>query len=201
MTTKSPFYIIEEFISPAMCEDIIDRLDNYNINNENVKIVKEHILIETRLYPKVEAILPDLESHFKFSVKGVSPFNFEYYPTGYRATNTVCENSIFRNGNWQRINNKDFTCILFLNNYQATPPFDDDFEVYGGNLEFINFGMKIHPSRGTLVTFPSGPNFSNVTSHVNFGELTQMRFHITATSIYNYNNSEFPGNYNDWFKK
>lgn len=197
---KSPFFAIDNFISPLACEDIINQLDNQPIANYTARVVKENGLAEIRLIPLIKTLMPQLEKYYGFSYDGLTYFNFEWYPSGYKAQSPICENSVYRAGQWSRTNNRDFTGVIFLNDYQDKPPFDDDYEVYGGNLEFQNFNLKFHPQRGQLVVFPSGPNFINTTSDVKIGSLTQIKFHITAEKRFEYSSSDFPGNYTDWFK-
>lgn len=200
---NSPFFIIDNFISPLNCEDIIDRLNhtfpNYNKEQKPIKTVKSNILTQTRITPLLEDMIPELESKYGHQHKGILPFDFEWFVPGVVLEPPKCSNSVYKNDKWQRINDYDFTGIIFLNEYQDGVPFDPFFEVYGGKLEFVNQGFGINPKRGTLVIFPGGPHFSNYTSEIKAGELNQIRFNMVATKNYEYDPNMFPGNYKTWF--
>jgi hypothetical protein len=104
------------------------------------------------------------------------------------------------NEKWERSNNNDFAAILFLNEYNDNPAFDSDFEVYGGQLEFLTHGFSFNPRRGTLIIFPGAPNFINNTATVTVGELNQIRIHFAAHELFVYDMNKFLGNYKVWFK-
>jgi hypothetical protein len=89
--------------------------------------------------------------------------------------------------------------VLFLSDYQESPSFDSEYEVYGGKLEFPQHAFGFNPRRGTLVLFPSDPHFINVTSDVFVGELFQSRLQLAASTPYFYDSEMFPGNYTQWF--
>lgn len=204
MSTKSPFFIIEEFVSPLACEDIIERLDNFypntNADGQSEKTIKFNKLTEIRLLPAIELLIPELEKYYGFELKGITPFNFEWYPERCVTEKPRCENSEYVNKRWYRVNNHDFTGIIFLNSFQAKMPFDPDFEVSGGQLQFPNHQFSINPNRGTLVIFPGDQHFINYTSPIKVGNLNQIRFHIASKKPYVYNRANFPGDYTTWFK-
>jgi hypothetical protein len=100
-----------------------------------------------------------------------------------------------------RLYNRDFTGVIFLSDYQEQVPFDDEYEVFGGKLEFYSHKFGFNPQRGTLIIFPSDPHFINATSPIQAGDLFQIRFHITCTQPYLYNPKNFPGNYTTWFNE
>lgn len=202
--SKSPFFLIEEFLSPLACEDIIDRLDhqfpNYDERGRGVKTIKFNRLSELRILPALEVFLPEFEEYYGYEHKGVTPFTFEWHPEKGVSEPPRCENSEYINKRWTRVNNHDFTGIIFLNSHQATVPFDRDYEVRGGTLQFPNHGFSIKPARGTLVIFPGDQHFINYTSPVEVGNLNQIRFHIASKKPYVYNRAAFPGDYTTWFK-
>jgi len=205
MQQRNPFFVIEEFISPLACEDIIYRLNHttpdYDIENIPLKTVKSNRLSDIRLLPSLEEYIPDLEAYYEYEHKGILPFNYEWYVPGFKKENPKCENSAYINNKWVRINDYDFTGILFLNDYQEKPPFDSSYEVVGGKLEFPYHNFAFNPVRGTLIIFPGDQHFINHTSPVLAGELNQIRFHMVAESMYNYDKTKFQGSYLDWFAK
>jgi hypothetical protein len=201
---KSPFFVVKQFISPLACEDIINRL-NHTFPDENrhgqpIKTIKHNKLSEIRILPHIEDLVPKLEEYYGFELEGILPFNFEWLVEGCELQKPICENSAMIDGEWRKINDYDFTGIIFLNDYQSVVPFDNRFEVKGGKLQFLNHNFAFNPQRGTLVIFPSGPNFINHTTEVVAGELNQIRFHMVATTPYQYDMRKFPGTHKDWFK-
>lgn len=202
---KSPFIVVEEFISPLQCEEIIignnNNFPNYDKQGKIRPLFFVNKLAEVRISPLiVDEIIPRVEEHFNVDVKGLTEFDMEWYSAGYEGEGKVrYENSRYRNGKWTRINNHDFTGIIFLNDYNDAEPFDEEFEVYGGQLEFPTHGFSFNPQRGTLVLFPGAPNFGNHVAKVEAGELTLIRFHLATHDLYVYDMNEFPGDYRTWF--
>jgi hypothetical protein len=202
---RSPFLIFEEFISPLQCEEIVigndNNFPNYDKQGKIQPLFFYNKFAEVRLTPQIaDIVVPKVESHYNVEVKGITEFEFEWYPAGYEGTGKLrYENSSRINGSWQRINDHDFTGVIFLNDYNDKTPFDDEFEVYGGSLEFPTHEFSFNPVRGTLVLFPGAPNFANHVSAVHAGESTLIRFHVATHDPYEYNMQEFPGDYRTWF--
>lgn len=203
MSNKSPFFIIEEFVSPLQCEDIVFRLDNrfpqYD-GDDNVKCTQKlNTLTENRIMPVFLDVIPMLESYFDFEYAGTTKFNFNWYPAGYNNQEIICENSVNTNTGWKRVNEYDFTCFIFLNDHQEKIPFDPMYEVSGGKHEYPTHGFGFNPKRGTLIVHPSAPNFSYAISPILEGELNVVRFNLAAEELYNYKMENFKGDYNTWF--
>lgn len=202
MDIKSPFYVVEEFISPLLAEELID-LCNFTVpdtdkDGYDVKTSKSSDSAETIVYERLMALLPELQAHYQLLYKGTERVQFEWLPQGSKG-DFICENSTFLHGKWLRTKQRDLTAILFLSDYQEKTPFEDDFEVYGGKLEFVQHKFGFNPQRGTLIVFPSDPHFINISTEIQAGDLFQARIQIAATSPYLYNPQMFPGNYTSWF--
>lgn len=202
-TYKSPFVVVQDFVSPLMCEEIIDLCD-YNVPDTDkegkyVKTVKTCEPAEGIIYERVQALVPMLQEHYGFEYKGTERMHFEWFPEGSQGQ-FQSENSEYLRGKWLRTHNRDFTCVLFLTDYQEKVPFEQDYEAYGGKLEFPQHQFGFQPERGTLVVFPSDPHFINITSNLIIGDLYQVRIQIGAKAPYIYNPQNFPGNYTVWFK-
>lgn len=199
---KSPFYIVEEFLSPLLCEEVIDicgfTIPNTDVEGNYVKTMKSCERAEAIIYERLLLLLPELQAYYQFLYKGTEPVNFEMIPEGSRGE-VSCENSNFIRGKWLRTRQRDFTGILFLCDYQDKTPFEQDFEVYGGKLEFPQHHFGFNPRRGTLVVFPSGPHFINNTADIFAGDLYQARIQIAAKDPWLYDPREYPGNYLSWF--
>lgn len=205
-TPRSPFYVIEDFISPLTCEDVILDCD-FNVPDTDhegnyVLTTKTCERAETALYQRLHAedqIIHNVCGYYGVKYKGTSRMTFEWYAEGARGI-ARSENSDFVSGKWMRTRARDLTGILFLSDYQDQPPFDDEYEVYGGKLEFPQHRFGFNPQRGTLVFFPSDPHFINVTSPIIVGDCYQVRFHVTASAPFIYQPAQFPGTFVDWFR-
>lgn len=202
MDIKSPFYVVEEFISPLLCEELLD-ICNFTVpdtdkDQHEIKTVKTSDRAESIVYERLLALLPELQAHYKLIYKGTERVQFEWIPQGCKGE-FICENSTFLRGKWLRNKQRDLTAVLFLSDYQERTPFEDDFEVYGGKLEFVQHKFGFNPQRGTLIVFPSDPHFINISSEVLAGDLFQARIQIAAQTPYLYQPQMFPGNYTSWF--
>lgn len=203
MAGKSPFYIIEEFISPLMCEDVLDKV-NFTVPDTDreghyVKTTKTSDVAEELLFERLMLTIPELTAYYQQTYKGTERMHFEWFPEGSKG-DFICENSEFLRGKWLRNKTRDITGVLFLSDYQQEVTFETDYEVYGGKLEFPQHNFGFNPRRGTLVFYPSDPHFINVTSPVMVGDLHQVRMQIAAKVPYIYDPRQFPGNYTTWFK-
>lgn len=202
--TKSPFYVVKEFVSPLMCEDLVD-MCNFTVpdmdkDDKEIKTVRTNEGAESVIYERMLQLMPTLQTYYGFDYKGTETVSFEWFPPGSQ-NEFQCENSSFLRGKWLRTKQRDFTGILFLTDYQEKTPFEAAFEAYGGKLEFVQHKFSFQPQRGTLVIFPSDPHFINITSVVHAGDVFQARLQIAAKSPYLYQPDQFPGNYTSWFKE
>jgi len=200
---KCPFFIVNNFLSPLECEDIVNRSYFEFPNTDKgvpVKSVTQNVLTQNRILPYLEDLIPALEDYFEFEHGGILPFNIECYPRGCKQEGLRAENSLKRDGKWTRVNDHDFTGVIFLKENSTETNFDDSFEVYGSKLEFPNHLFGFSAERGTLIVFPSAPNFVNTTISPKFGDMYQVRFQLVAAKPYNYDMAKFPGNYKTWFK-
>ena len=147
----------------------------------------------------------EIENYYGFETRTLTPFNFEWYPTGYLGGPAKSEayQMISKRGQqlmWNKVKDYDFTVIIFLNDYNEETNFDENFEVRGGKLEFPTHDFGFNPERGTMVIFPTRPQFVNAVSPIEAGELNVIRFHIIAKEEYVYDKENFPGGYAEWFK-
>lgn len=207
--SNSPFYIIQDFISPIKTEQVIDSLMCYEPDTDNegfaTKNTRTNDASEELIYMALQPYVPTLEQHYGITYKGTERVMFEWYPHGCAAQAPRCENASYvkrSDGSaWVRDRERDLTCVLFLSDYQDDAPFDSDYEVYGGKLEFPQHQFGFNPQRGTLIVFPSDPHFINVTADIAFGDMFLARFHIAATQPFVYDPKKFPGDYNTWLEQ
>ena len=201
-TPKSPFVVIQNFISPKVCENIIYKTGIFSPDvdpeGKPLLMVRHNESAEDIIYSQFEQLIPDLEQYYDFSHTGTEQVQFEFYPEDYTA-DCRCENSKYITKKWTRVYNRDISAILFLSDYNDNPPFDSEYEVYGGKLEFPQHNFGFNPQRGTLVVFPSGPHFINGNAAIQYGDMFQARFHLTSAMPYLYQPDMFPGDYTNWF--
>lgn len=201
---RSPFCVVEDFLSPLLCEEVVDLLSfnvpDFDKDDNPVLTKKSHEKCEEIVFERIQQIVPTLENHYGLKYKGTeSPILFEWYTEGTEGP-IHCESSVYKRKKWLRITERDLTGIIFLCDYNDKIPFEKEFEVYGGKTEFPQHQFGFNPQRGTLIIFPSGPHFINKTTQVYAGDLYQIRFHITATIPYLYDPKNFPGDFTIWFQ-
>jgi len=201
----SPFMVYQNFLSPKLCGEIVDKVNfiypDVSEDDKPIKSEKMNEHMEAVIFEKLSPKLKDIEEYFSFNYRGTEPMHFEWFPEGCAGEEPHCENSSYVSKKWARTKDRDLTAILFLSDYRDKLPFDGDFEVYGGKLEFYNFKFGFNPQLGTMIIFPSGPHFINNTSIIEAGELFQVRFHLAGLLPFTYVPENFPGNYTQWFEK
>lgn len=197
MNYKSPFIVKENFLSPSLCEKIVNDVGFIPYTNGDEKCFDERY--EKIIFERFKPYLNDLNLHYNTTIKGLNKIQFEWIQTGNHIP-IHCENSIYQENHWVVNKPYDFTCIIFLTDYCDESSLDVDYECYGGCLEFINHKFHFKPQRGNLIVFPSDARFCNASSLVNIGNMYQMRFHITTTTPYVYQPKNFPGDYTKWFR-
>lgn len=207
---KSPFLIVEEFVSPLMCEEIIDALDWTvpDTNKQGVAIpsLKSNDDYEAYLYTEFLKRKEDIERHYNVAHMATSQTMFEWYPESSQGTIHAENAEFLRAGTkgdrkWVRVRDRDLTCAVFLVDWNDKADFDDDYEVYGGKLEFPQHGFGFNAQRGTMVVFPSVPHFINTITPIQAGNLHIARFHIKTTVPFLYQPTDFPGDYRTWFRE
>ena len=204
MHPRSPFLIYENFLSPKLCEKIVDDLDflSPDVDEEDnpIKTYKFSERNEQLIFERFQHIIPEIMKYYETDYRGTTQIIFEYLAEGSNVTEPICENSAYIRKKWTRTKDRDLTGIIFLSDYNEHPPFDTEFEVYGGNLEFPQHNLKFHGQRGTLILYPSGPHFINASSAVLAGNMYQARLHMCCKVPYLYDPKKFPGDYSSWFK-
>ena len=202
--TKSPFLVFQDFIPPLLCENVINSLEFYSPETDKdgnpTKSTRRNEEAERILFERFEDIISKIEQHYDVQYRGTEPIFIEWFPEESEGE-VLCDSSSYLRKKWVRTKDRDFTAVLFLSDYQDDIPFDDEFEVYGGKLEFPQWGFGFNPQRGTLIVYPSGPHFINKTSPILIGDLFQAKLHIATQKPYLFDLKNFPGNYMEWFKE
>ena len=203
--SKSPFLIKQEFVSPKLCEFIVDSLQfvdpDESKEGKPVKTVKRDEATQMLIFDRLQEIVPEIEEHYNIKYKGTEEMDFEWYPQDSINGESICENSNYLRKKWVKTKDRDISGILFLSEYQDKVPFDSEYEVYGGKLQFPQHDFGFHANRGTLILFPSGPHFINAVNSIYAGDLFQVRIQIAAKNSMIYQPVDFPGDYTTWFEE
>lgn len=204
---KSPFYIVQEFISPLLCEQIVDGLDflepETDDKDEPILSIKKNDRFENILFQALQHQMPDIEKYYDIQYRGTKSFEFKWYPEGCPGDPAVIsDNSIYsEKKKWIKNRDRDLTGIIFLSDHNSEVPFESAYEVYGGKYEFPQHGFGFNAQRGTLIIYPSEPHFLNAVTTVYAGDLFLTKFHIATQLPFFYNPNDFPGDMTTWFEK
>ena len=215
MTIKSPFHIIENFVSPLMCEKFIAengittpsfKDEECTIPFKHVKIIQDNEFVNY-LQENLQEHLPDLEQRYEANINGMASPIFQQYFEDPKTPAELhgCENAKFSRKKWVKFKDVDLVCYLWLKEWCGGVPLDPRTEVYGGKLEFPAYDFSLLPQRGTLVIFPAGPHFITAISPILVGSLEVVKFSIKLTQnedgIWLYQPQNFPGSYKEWFSE
>ncbi|AVH85359.1 hypothetical protein RsoM2USA_431 [Ralstonia phage RsoM2USA] len=204
---KSPFMVINDFLSPKWCDQISTMVKFNHVDRDAagfpVKMEKTHDDAESIIVDQLEGLVPDIETRYGLKIKSIEKVKFEGFHEGMKShcQPPGCENAVYLKRKWVKVKDVDLTAILWLSDYQNETPIDLRYEVFGGKLEFPApyFNFSLVPQRGSLIIYPAGPHFITSISNVKVGTLLQARINITAQDMYLYDPANFPGTWKDWF--
>lgn len=207
----SPFIVIQDFLSPLTCENIIDDIEvlspDTTLDGVPVKTEKYNILWEQEIATRFRDIIPSIESQYDCEYRGLEKPVFQYFPENAKvpAENPGCENAKYVRKKWVVTSDVDLVGFIWLKDFNDTVPLDARYEVFGGKLEFPAFNFSLVPQRGTLVLFPAGPHFISVISPLLLGDLYQIKLRVsikkTDGNQWFYQPSEFPGTWQEWLSE
>lgn len=202
MRPKSPFVVYQEFLSPLMCEEIIDLMDvtTPDVDKDGYPLpsLRHNDKGEQIIFERFQRLFKGVDQYYNVEYRGTEKMLFEWYPQGSKSK-MVCDSCDFIGKKWVRSRDRDITSVLFLSDYNESAGFDSLYEVYGGKLEFPNHNFGFNPERGTLIMFPSTPHFVNAVSPILAGDSFQVRIHMATQSPFLYQPGDFPGNFLSWF--
>lgn len=201
---KSPFLLIRNFLSPLEVENVllsvVDIRPDYLDKKTPLRTVLRKPAVSMRIFNKIEEFADSIEQYYGTEIDEFHDVTIEWYPENCQQVNVECENCKPLNSRqWKRINNNDLTAIIFLKDYNKSADFDEDFEVYGGELEFLNHQFSITPERGTMVIFPSNQYFLNSIKSPKFGDAYILKLHMICKPSFKYDPKNYEGNYKLWF--
>lgn len=207
MESKSPFFVVEDFLSPKQSDQIVDALNIVECDEDPhgnpIKSTRYNPYCESIIFNKLEDIKEEVERYYSLTWDGTTTMTFEFFPEECAdGLQPECSNSVMVNNKWTKVRNRDLTGIVFLSDYNTDGDenFDPSFEVFGGRLQFPVHKFSFNPKRGTLVLFPAGPHFIHAISPIYAGDLFLVRFHVSSRTKWTYSPSAFPGNFRHWFQ-
>jgi len=201
MTTRSPFLVRQDFLSDSQCEKIISL-----INSEGDKIDPQpkteryNVEAEQIVFTEFKKLVPEIEEHFGIEYRACERAIFQTFkPHNSHIEPPHCANSVYKRKKWVKVVDRDITGILWLNSYNDSTSINPNKNVYGGKLEFPQYGFSFQPQAGTLVMFPAYPHFIMATSHIEIGTLNTVRLNVAAKNGWLYQPDNFQGDYRVWF--
>lgn len=204
---KSPFLVEQDLFSPLLCDQVIDNLADafiqYETNNEGDPLVtscndesSSNLILNTVEHK----LIPTIEKHFNVTIDKMSQPQFLWYPENFKDDGVKCDNSDYIERKWVKTRSRDFSVTIFLCEYCDSVPFDNDYEVYGGKIEYPQYNFGFNSERGTAIVHPSDPRFLHHVDQVYTGDLLLARLFLVANESYLYNPNEYPGDYRSWFE-
>ena len=208
---KSPFVVVEEALTPALCELIIRKLGLAvpSYDNGGKPLKHERIVNTPDLLVPIQQCIQNsvgtLEERFDATVKGMELPLFQQFFENPQvpAVSHGCENSKYARKKWTKVRDIDLIGLIWLKDFNSGVPLDPNFELYGGKLEFPGYNFSLVAQRGTLIVYPATPHFITAVSPILVGSLEQIKISIKLVnqdlSSWEYQPSDFGGTYKDWF--
>ena len=206
---KSPFIIVQDFLSPMICEQIVKdievKLPDTDQEGNPKKLERNNLLWEADIASRFRDIIPEIESRYNCNYTGLEKPLFQFYPEYAKAPaeQPGCENSKYLRKKWVMYKDVDLVGFVWLKDYNDTVPLDPRHEVFGGKLEFPAYNFSLVPQRGTLVMFPAGPHFISVISPILLSDLYQIKLTVSIKTKeggrWLYQPANHPGRWEQWF--
>lgn len=185
MGTKSPFFVVKSFVSPMVCETIVDRLFDKQVRYaKNGRVVIDDDNTTNEIYKRFIPVIKSIEEYFDYQNMGVD-IDIERYFTGSD------EFSFLTHKDFKTKQTHAFEGLLFLSDYQETPPLELEYEVYGGKVKFTSWNFRVLPNRGNMIIFPKNIRFKHIITPVEVGNLFLIRLKLKSTKRWIYEKSKY----------
>lgn len=208
---KSPFLVIQDFLSPKLCEQMTDDLHigapDFDKEGNPKKIERHALFWDQDIAERFRPIVPQIEEKYDCEYRGLEKPLFQYYPENAKAPaeQPGCENAKYLRKKWVQHKDVDLVGFVWLKDYNDNVPLDVRHEVFGGKLEFPVYNFSLVPQRGTLVLFPAGPHFITVISPILLGDLYQVKLNVSIKmkggGHWLYQPTNFPGTWQEWLSE
>lgn len=200
--THSPFMIFPDAISPLQCEGIVDSVEflihDVDKTNRQIETHKTSDHGSDLIHEFLEEHREEIEEYYSRKIVSLDKTRMVWSSSEVEVQQPWCDNSVRIKDKWLRVHNRDLTAVLFCSDYNDKPPFDSDFEVYGGKMEFPSHGFGFNPVRGTIVIMPADPHFTHVFSKISVGDLYLGKTFIATDPPLLYSPKNFPGTWREW---
>jgi len=207
---KSPFIVVQDFLSPQVCEKIIEdnRVFDADKDEEGTprKLERYNLFWENEIAERFRDVVDEVKDRYDCEYRGLEKPVFQFYPENAKspAENPGCENSKYVRKKWVMHKDVDLVGFIWLKDYNDNVPLDPRFEVFGGKLEFPAYNFSLIPQRGSLILFPAGPHFITVISPIILGDLYQIKLNVCISAHgggrWFYQPTNFPGTWQQWFE-
>lgn len=210
---SSPFIIVQDFLSPLACEDIVKKIKvktpDVDIEGKPIKSEQFNSAFDNLLAEKFDQeMINTIEQTYDCQYLGLHKPVFQFYPERPEVPAEMpgCENSKYIRRKWvMHKENVDLVGFIWLNDFNNQVPIDTSFEVYGGKLEFPAFNFSFVPQRGTLIIFPAGPHFITAMSPILVGSLYQIKLNFSISekmgAKWFYQPAKHPGTWQEWLNE
>ena len=209
--TNSPFIIVQDFLSPLLCEQIVNDINvgqpDTDKNGDPIKLERHAPQWHQYIAEQFRQVVPELETKYDCEYSGLHQPVFQYYPENPKtpAEQPGCENSKFVRKKWVMHKDVDLVGFIWLKDYHDSVPLDTRHEVFGGKLEFLAHQFSLVPQRGTLVLYPAGPHFITAISPIMVSDLYQVKLNVsiktTTGGRWFYQPQNHPGKWQDWLSE
>lgn len=190
MSLKSPFFVVEDFLSPLQCDRLIS-LNKVVNGGTCIRHLNEgqFSVVSNSLTDYSEQICERYGAELSTDIKLL----FQQFEENASrpALSPQVEGWESLRRKWTKTKNIDLVGFIPLKSYCDSLPIDLNFEVYGGKLEMLNFNFSILPERGSLILMPAAPNFIHAISPINFGSFEMVKINCTFTTPWSFDLSKF----------
>ena len=188
---QSPFFVVEEFISPLQCDRILAACKTDKLSESTTQILDlgKHRILVNSLTDYTDEISQRYASQVNEDFRAVI-IQCPELPNKPAIPPTIEAWEISRR-KWVKTKNYDLVGFIPLKSYSDDVPIDINFEVYGGKIEMLNYNFSIMPTRGSMIIMPATPNFKYAFSPVDFGTLEFIKIHIRLADGWQYNPAMF----------
>ena len=198
---KSPFLIYEDAISPLQCERIVDSVEfitlDVNKQGKPIESTKTSDLGSSLIHAAIQTHAEEIATRYGAPILDLDATRVIWSDSTV-SPRPLCDNSVRVQNSWLRVHNRDLVAVVFMSDFNDKPPFDSDFEVYGGKMEFPSHGFGFNPVRGTMIILPCDPHFTHLLSPISIGDLYISKTYITLERPLIYSPKNFPGTWSQW---
>lgn len=195
---KSPFLILEEYLSPLQCENIlndlycIDCIDFSDTNKKYCYPISDDALFN-HLEKIIKSIYPKINEMYGVNCAKIEVIEYRLMRENTEATDFQAYNSVYLNGQWVRNEFNDFVITIMLTSHvQSTDDgLDAEFEHYGAGIQYPQHNVTFYSDRGGILIHPSDPHFIHNISANHLGTCALINVAVSCDNLYLYDPVSF----------